>query len=127
MKIQLTSVLVDDQAKALDFYTRVLGFVKKHDIPCGEFRWLTVVSLQGSADVELLLEPMSFAPARTYQKALFDAGIPLAAFGVENIQQDYERMKNLGVVFKSEPATMGPVTVAVFEDTCGNLIQMVQA
>jgi len=127
MKIILTSVMVDDQEKALKFYTEVLGFVKKNDIPLGEDRWLTVVSPEGPDDVELLLEPMGFPPARTYQKALFEAGIPLTSFAVDDIQKEYERMEKLGVAFKSAPTKMGPVTIAVFEDTCGNLIQMAQA
>jgi predicted enzyme related to lactoylglutathione lyase len=127
MKIILTSVMVDDQDKALKFYTEVLGFVKKNDIPMGEARWLTVVSPEGPDDVELLLEPMGFPPSRTYQKALFEAGIPLTSFAVDDIQKEYERMKKLGVVFKTAPTKMGPVTIAVFEDTCGNLIQMAQA
>jgi predicted enzyme related to lactoylglutathione lyase len=127
MKIILTSVMVNDQEKALKFYTEVLGFVKKNDIPLGEDRWLTVVSPEGPDDVELLLEPMGFPPARTYQKALFEAGIPLTSFAVDDIQKEYERMKKLGVVFKTAPTQMGPVTIAVFEDTCGNLIQMAQA
>ena len=127
MKINLTSVLVDDQDKALKFYTEVLGFDKKNDIPLGEARWLTVVSPEEPDGVELLLEPMGFPPARTYQKALFEAGIPLTSFAVDDIQKEYERMKKLGVVFKMAPTQMGPVTIAVFEDTCGNLIQMAQA
>jgi predicted enzyme related to lactoylglutathione lyase len=127
MKIILTSVMVDDQDKALKFYTEVLGFVKKNDIPVGGARWLTVVSPEGPDDVELLLEPMGFPPARTYQKALFEAGIPLTSFAIDDIQKEYERMKKLGVVFKMAPTKMGPVTIAVFEDTCGNLIQMAQA
>jgi len=127
MKIKLTSVMVDDQDKALMFYTEVLGFVKKNDIPMGEARWLTVVSPDGPDDVELLLEPMGFPPARTYQKALFEAGIPSTSFAVEDIQKEYERMKKLGVAFKTAPTKMGPVTIAVFEDMCGNLIQMAQA
>jgi catechol 2,3-dioxygenase-like lactoylglutathione lyase family enzyme len=127
MKIKLTSVMVDDQEKALKFYTEVLGFVKRNDIPLGEFKWLTVVSPEGPNDIELLLEPMGFPPARTYQKALFEGGIPSAVFAVDDIQKEYERMKKLGVVFRSEPTKMGPVTVAVFEDTCGNLIQIAQA
>jgi catechol 2,3-dioxygenase-like lactoylglutathione lyase family enzyme len=126
MKIKLTSALVDDQEKALKFYTEVLGFAKKTDIPVGEFRWLTVVSPEGPDDVELVLEPMGFGPARTYQRELFEAGIPLTAFFVEDIQGEYERMKGLGVVFRSEPTQAGPVTIAMFEDTCGNLIQLVQ-
>ena len=127
MKIILTSVMVNDQEKALKFYTEVLGFVKKNDIPIGEDRWLTVVSPERPDDVELLLEPMGFPPARTYQKALFEAGIPLTSFAVDDIQNEYERMKKLGVVFKTAPTKMGPVTIAVFEDTCGNLIQIAQA
>jgi catechol 2,3-dioxygenase-like lactoylglutathione lyase family enzyme len=126
MKIILTSVMVDDQSKALKFYTEVLGFTVKHDVPMGEARWLTVVAPENTDGVELLLEPMGFAPARTYQKALFDAGIPLTAFGVSDIKKEHERLKSAGVVFKSAPKQMGPVTIAVFEDTCGNLIQMVQ-
>jgi catechol 2,3-dioxygenase-like lactoylglutathione lyase family enzyme len=127
MKIKHTSVMVDDQEKALKFYTEVLGFVKCNDIPLGEFKWLTVVSPEGPNDIELLLEPMGFPPAWTYQRALFEARIPAALFAVDDIQKEYERMKKLGVVFRSEPTKMGPVTVAVFEDTCGNLIQIAQA
>jgi catechol 2,3-dioxygenase-like lactoylglutathione lyase family enzyme len=127
MKINLTSVMVDDQNKALKFYTEVLGFAKKNDVPLGEYRWLTVVSPEEPDGVELLLEPMGFPPARTYQKELFEAGIPLTSFAVDDIQKEYERMKKLGVVFKTTPTQMGPVTIAVFEDTCGNLIQMAQA
>jgi hypothetical protein len=100
--------------------------VKKTDVPVGEARWLTVVSPQGPQHVELVLEPMGFAPARTYQKALFDAGIPLTAFGTEDIEREHRRLTELGVVFRTPPTVMGPVTVAMFEDTCGNLIQMVQ-
>ena len=119
--------MVDDQEKALQFYTGVLGFIKKLEIPMGgDTRWLTVVDPSSPDGVELLLEPMGFAPARTYQKALFDAGIPATAFGIADIQAEYERLEKLGVVFKSKPVEMGPVTVAVFEDGCGNLIQMVQ-
>src|SRR5689334_6397585 len=126
MKIHLTSVMVDDQDKALKFYTEIMGFIKKKDIFLGEYKWLTVVSPEGSQDVELLLEPMGFPPARVYQKELFNAGIPAAMFAVDDIQKEYERMKNLGVAFKSAPTKMGPVTIAVFEDTCGNWIQIVQ-
>jgi len=126
MKIKLTSVMVDDQDKALKFYTEVLGFVVSKNIPCGEFKWLTVVSPEEPGGVELLLEPMGFPPARTYQQALFEAGIPLTAFNVDDIQQEYERMEKLGVTFKTKPTPMGPATIAVFEDTCGNLIQLIQ-
>ena len=126
MKIKLTSVFVSDQDKALRFYTEVLGFVKKNDIPMGTARWLTVVSPDGPDDIELLLEPMGFAPAKTYQKALYDAGIPLTAFAVDDIEKEHQRLEKLGVLFKTKPVKMGPVTVAVLDDTCGNLIQLVQ-
>lgn len=126
MKIVVTSVMVDDQTKALKFYTEILGFVKKHDIPMGgEYRWLTVVSPEGG-DVELLLEPMGFAPAKTFQSELFNAGIPATLFGVNDIEKEYERLTGLGVAFKAKPTKAGPVTIAIFNDTCGNLIQMVQ-
>jgi catechol 2,3-dioxygenase-like lactoylglutathione lyase family enzyme len=126
MKIKLSSVLVDDQDKALTFYTEVLGFVKKMDMPLGEFKWLTVVSPEGPADIELLLEPNSNPAAKTFQKAIFEQGIPITAFAVDEIQKEYERQKKLGVVFSMEPTKTGPATVAVFEDTCGNLIQIYQ-
>jgi len=127
MKIQLSSVLVEDQEKALKFYTLVLGFAKKRDLPAGAARWLTVVSPEGPDDIELLLEPNSHPAAKVFQAAIFKDGIPLTAFAVENIQREFERMKKLGVVFKTEPTKMGPVTIAVFDDTCGNLIQIYQA
>lgn len=126
MRIRLTSILVNDQEKALQFYTQVLGFAKKTDIPMEKDRWLTVVSPEGPSDVELLLEPMGFDPAKTYQRALFEAGIPLASFGVDDIAKEHARLEKLGVRFKTKPAKMGPVTVAVLDDTCGNLIQIVQ-
>lgn len=126
MKIKLSSVFVDDQDKALDFYTKVLGFVKKEDIPLGEFKWLTVVSPEGPDDIELLLEPNNNPAARTFQEAIFKQGIPLTSFAVEDIQEEYERMEKLGVAFTMKPARMGPTTVAVFDDTCGNLIQLYQ-
>ena len=126
MKIKLSSVLVDDQAKALEFYTKVLGFVKKTDIPAGEARWLTVVSPDGPDDIELVLEPNAHPAARAFQAALLKDGIPLTAFAVDDIQKEHERLKGLGVVFRMEPTQMGPVTVAMFEDTCGNLIQLYQ-
>jgi len=126
MKIKLTSVMVKDQDKALKFYTEILGFVKKTDLPAGEFKWLTVVSPDEPNGAELLLEPMGFPPAGTYQKALFEAGIPLTSFAVDDIQQEYQRLTKLGVVFKTAPTNVGPATIAVFEDTCGNLIQMHQ-
>lgn len=126
MQIKLTSVMVNDQNKALKFYTEVLGFVKKTDIPMGEAKWLTVVSPEGPDDIELLLEPMGFPPAKTFQEALFKAGIPSTSFFVEEIQKEYDRMRKLGVVFRTEPTPAGPATIAVFEDTCGNLIQIYQ-
>jgi catechol 2,3-dioxygenase-like lactoylglutathione lyase family enzyme len=125
--IRLASVMVDDQDKALKFYTETLGFVKKIDVPTGEpggARWLTVVSPEEPDGTELLLEPMGFPPARTYQKALFDAGIPLIAFAVGDIQKQFERLKNLGVKFSTEPTAAGPTAIAVFDDTCGNRIQI---
>jgi predicted enzyme related to lactoylglutathione lyase len=122
----MTSVMVNDQEKALKFYTEILGFVKKTEIPMGEFKWLTVVSPEGPDDVELLLEPTGFAPARTFQKALFDADIPLTAFQVKDIQKEFERLEKLGVKFKSKPVKAGPSVYADFDDTCGNLIKMYQ-
>ena len=126
MKIKLNSVMVDDQDKALKFYTEVLGFVKKTEIPVGNFKWLTVVSPEEPNGTELVLEPNQNPAARTFQKALFEQGIPLTAFQVEDIQKEYQRLKKLGVAFKQEPTKMGPVTQAVFDDTCGNLIQIYQ-
>jgi catechol 2,3-dioxygenase-like lactoylglutathione lyase family enzyme len=126
MKIKLTSVLVDDQDKALTFYTEVLGFVKKMDIPVGKFKWLTVVSPDGPDDIELVLEPNDNPAARTYQQAIFKSGIPATAFAVDDIQREFERMKQAGVAFTKEPTKAGPVTIAVFDDTCGNLIQLYQ-
>ncbi|MGB8646535.1 MAG: VOC family protein [Anaerolineae bacterium] len=127
MKIKLTSVFVDDQDKALKFYTEVLGFVKKKDFPVGQFKWLTVVSPQEPDGTELLLEPNDNPAARNYQRAIFEQGITATAFAVEDVYQEYERMKGLGVVFTMAPARMGPTLVAVFEDTCGNLIQLFRA
>lgn len=126
MKIRLTSVMVDDQDKALKFYTDVLGFVKKTEIPMGEHKWLTVVSKEEQDGVELLLEPMGFAPAKVYQKALKDAGIPLTAFHVDDVQKEYDRLQKLGVKFSMAPTKMGPATLVVLDDTCGNNIQLVQ-
>jgi catechol 2,3-dioxygenase-like lactoylglutathione lyase family enzyme len=124
LRIVLTSVMVDDQDKALKFYTDVLGFVKKNHIP--DIRWLTVVSPAAPDGVELLLEPMGFPPSRAFQKAVLDAGIPWASFGVDDIQREFERLSKRGVVFRRKPVKIGPVTTAVFEDTCGNLIQIAQ-
>ena len=126
MKIKVTSVMVENQDKALKFYTDVLGFVKKRDIPLGEARWLTVVSKEEQDGVELLLEAMSFAPAKKYQKELFKAGIPFTAFNVSEIDKEYQRLIDLGVSFSIEPTQMGPTKLAVFNDTCGNNIQIFQ-
>jgi predicted enzyme related to lactoylglutathione lyase len=126
MKIQLTSVFVSDQDKALKFYTEVLGFVKKNDFPVGEAKWLTVVSPEGPDDVELLLEPNGNPIAKTYQEALYTQGIPCTAFAVSDIESESERLRNLGVKFHKEPTHMGSATIAVFDDTCGNLIQIYQ-
>ena len=126
MRITLTSVLVDDQAKALAFYTNVLGFQKKHDVPVGQYRWITLTSPEGHADVELALEPNANAAGRAFQQAMFAQGIPVAAFESRDIAAEYARLKAKGVTFKQEPTVMGPVTIAVFADTCGNLIQLHQ-
>jgi len=126
MRIAITPVMVDDQKKALHFYTEVLGFIKKRDIPMGEHSWLTVVGPQEPDGTELLLEPMGFEPARVFQKALFDAGIPANMFQVKDIQAEYQRLQGLGVVFKMPPTQMGPSTIATFADTCGNYIQIFQ-
>jgi predicted enzyme related to lactoylglutathione lyase len=126
MKIWVTSVMVDDQEKALQFYTQVLGFVKKSDIPMGEHRWLTVVSKEEQLGVELVLEPMAFAPAKVFQQALFEAGIPYTSFQVSDIRKEYDRLLKAGVVFSMPPTQMGAVTMAVFADTCGNNLQIVQ-
>ncbi|MFB6806516.1 VOC family protein [Streptomyces sp. NPDC056387] len=125
MRIHLTSLFVDDQAKALQFYTEVLGFVKKHDVPLGEkHRWLTVVSSDEPGGTELLLEPAGHPAVRPYRDALVQDGIPLAQFAVDDVHAEYERLCGLGVRFTQEPLAMGPVTTAVFDDTCGNLIQI---
>ena len=126
MKIKVTSLFVDDQEKALRFYTQQLGFIKKTEIPLGDHKWLTVVSNEERDGVELLLEPMALPPAQIYQKALFDAGIPAASFNVDDVQKDYDRLEKAGVKFSIKPTVMGPVTLAVFDDTCGNNIQIVQ-
>ncbi len=129
MKIRVTSIFVQDQDSALIFYTEKLGFVKKKDIPLGNGdRWLTVVSKEEQGGTELLLEPLSgnhFEPAKTYQEALFDAGIPCAQFYVENVQEEYERLITHGVEFSVEPTDIGVTIFAVFNDTCGNRIQIV--
>ncbi|MDX2391274.1 VOC family protein [Streptomyces sp. NPDC054904] len=125
MKIHLTSVFVDDQAEALRFYTEILGFVKKHDVALGgPDRWLTVVSSQEPGGTELLLEPSGHPAVKPYRDALLADGIPLAQFAVEDVSAEFERLTALGVRFTQEPLAMGPVTTAVFDDTCGNLIQI---
>jgi len=126
MKIKLTSVLVDDQEKALKFYTEVLGFIKKTEIPMGKHKWLTVVSKEEQDGVELVLEPISFEPAKVFQEELFKAGIPWTAFNVDYVDKEYERLINLGVTFSMKPTEMGPTKLAVFSDTCGNNIQIFQ-
>ena len=126
MRIILTGVFVSDQDEALRFYTETLGFVLKHDVPAGEYRWITVVSPDDPDGTELLLEPNENPAARAYQKGIFDQGIPANSFGVTDIHAEHERLKALGVSFTMEPTEMGPVTIAVFDDTCGNLIQMMQ-
>jgi predicted enzyme related to lactoylglutathione lyase len=126
VRIRLTSVYVDDQEKALKFYTEVLGFQKKLDFPIGQARWLTVVSPQDPDGVQLLLEPDGNPAAKAFKTALFEQGIPLTTFFVDDIQKEAERMKQVGVVFTMEPTQMGPTTVAIFNDTCGNLIQLSQ-
>jgi len=129
MKVKVISVPVQDQEKALRFYTDKLGFVKKIDVPLGgDTRWLTVVSKEEQDGAEVLLEPSPnhFEPAKVYQKALFDAGIPYTQFNVDNAQQEYERLVNLGIEFSVKPTEMGTVKIAVFNDTCGNNIQIVE-
>jgi len=126
MRIKLSSISVNDQAQALDFYTRVLGFVKKTDVPVGEFRWLTVVSPEAPDGVELVLEPSDKAATRTYKAFLVSQGIPYTAFAVDDLQQEYDRLTGLGVKFSIPPTPMGLVSIAVFDDTCGNLIQIYQ-
>jgi catechol 2,3-dioxygenase-like lactoylglutathione lyase family enzyme len=123
-KINLTSVLVDDQDKALRFYTEVLGFVKKTDVPAGGARWLTVVSPDEPDGTELLLEPDEHPAAKPYKRALVDDGIPFTSFAVDDVNAEHERLRALGVRFTQEPFDAGPVTMAVFDDTCGNLIQI---
>lgn len=126
MRILLCSVLVNDQAKALAFYTEKLGFVKKQDIDMGEARWLTVTSAEDNSGVELLLEPTGHPMSKVFQKALFDDNIPLTTFAVGNVQAEYERLLALDVEFSMEPTDVGATIVAVFNDTCGNWIQMYQ-
>lgn len=126
MRIGITSVLVDDQAKALSFYTEVLGFVKKTDVPAGEYRWLTVVSSEDPEGVELLLEPDENPTAKEFKLSLHSQGIPFTQFYVDVLEDEYKRLSELEVNFSMEPTDMGTVKVAIFDDTCGNLIQLVQ-
>jgi catechol 2,3-dioxygenase-like lactoylglutathione lyase family enzyme len=127
MRIYITSVLVDDQDKALKFYTDILGFQKKTDIPLGAARWLTVVSPDDSQGTELLLEPDGHPAAGPYKAALVADGIPATSFAVDDVQAEFQRLSGLGVRFTQEPLELGGVTTAVFDDTCGNLIQIVKA
>lgn len=126
MKIHLSSVFVDDQDKALRFYTDVLGFVKKAEVPLGEHRWLTVISPDDLDGTELLLEPDDHPAVKPYRSALVEDGIPATAFAVDDVHAEFARLRGLGVQFTQEPVEMGPVTTAVLDDTCGNLIQIVQ-
>ena len=126
MRLRLTSIMVDDQTKALKFYTDILGFRKKHEFPAGEYRWITVVSPEGPDELELSLEPNANPAGRTFQEAMFKQGIPVAAFETRDIAGDYQRLISLGVVFTQPPTSMGAVTGAVFSDSCGNLIQLYQ-
>ena len=126
MQIKFVSVMVHDQDAALRFYTSVLGFEKMADLPLEQFRWLTVTSPEGIKGVELVLEPMNFPPAQAYQQAMFEAGIPALAQTTQDIQAEYDRLIQLGVKFRGEPQNMGVITAVIFEDTCGNLINLVQ-
>jgi catechol 2,3-dioxygenase-like lactoylglutathione lyase family enzyme len=126
MRIKLTSIMVDDQDRALRFYTEVLGFRKKHDIPVGEYRWITVTSPEGPDGLELALEPNANPAGKTFQEAMFAQGIPVAAFEVTDIAGEFARLTAAGVAFTRQPMKAGPVTIAVFADSCGNLIQLYQ-
>lgn len=126
MRIKLSSVFVDDQTKALRFYTEILSFVKKTDLPVGEYRWLTVVSPEEPDGTELLLEPNANPAAKTFQNTLYESGIPLNAFAVDNLAAEVQRLEGLGVRFAQGPTETGGVVVAVLDDTCGNLVQLYQ-
>lgn len=126
MQLKFVSLMVEDQQKALDFYTSVLGFRKMADLPMGPHRWLTVVSPDGIEGVELVLEPMAFPPARTYQRALYEAGIPALALVTRDVHADFERLSALGVAFRGAPEARGPITSTTFEDGCGNLVHLVE-
>lgn len=126
MKMYIKSVMVDDQEKALEFYTKKLGFVVKHDIPLGEYRWITVVSPEEPDGVELGLEPNQHPAARTFQKAIVADGIPFTAFSVDDIEAEVKKLEAQGVIFTQAPTKAGEATFAVFDDTCGNLIQLIE-
>lgn len=126
MKINLSSIMVDDQDKALRFYTEMLGFVKKQDVPVGEYKWLTLVSPEDPDGTELVLEPDAHPAAKPFKDALTKDGIPFTSFAVDDVRAEYARLRELGVQFTQEPTEMGPVTTAVLDDTCGNLIQIAQ-
>lgn len=126
MRIKLVSIMVDDQTKAQRFYTEVLGFQVKHEIPMGPYKWLTVISPEGPDDLELSLEPNANPAGKAFQQAMFEQGIPVAAFEASDLVADFRRLGGHGVAFTREPTAMGPVMVAVFADTCGNLIQLYQ-
>lgn len=126
MKIIVTSLFVEDQDKALGFYSETLGFVKKHDVPAGEFRWITLVSPDDQDGTELVLEPNDNPIAKEYQKKLIEQGIPATMFGVSDVRKEYNRLMKLDVKFTMEPTEMGDMTIAVFDDTCGNLIQIIE-
>jgi glyoxylase I family protein len=126
MRIKLTSIMVNDQEKAVRFYTDVLGFAKKMDMPVGEFRWITVTSPEGPNDLDLALEPNANPAGKAFQEAMFQQGIPLAAFEVSDLPAEFARLSARGVAFTQPPTAAGPVMLAVFADTCGNLIQLYQ-
>lgn len=126
MKIMVTSIFVENQDKALEFYSEKLGFVKKEDVPVGEFRWITLVSPVEQDGTELLLEPNNHPAAKEYQKKIFADGIPATMFGVADTNKEYKRLLKQGLKFTMEPTKMGELTIAVFDDTCGNLIQIVE-
>jgi len=126
LNIIVTSLFVEDQEKALAFYTETLGFIKKEDVPAGEYRWITLVSPNAQDGTELLLEPNVHPAAKEYQKKIFSDGIPATMFGVEDIDKEYDRLVEKGVRFTMKPTNMGHFSIAVFDDTCGNLIQIIQ-
>ena len=126
MKIKLNSVIVRDQEHALGFYTETLGFIKKTEIPVGDYKWLTVVSPDEPDGTELVLEPNAHPASATFQEALFETGTPLTSFAVDDVQREFERLKGLGVSFSMEPTDVGTAIISVFDDTCGNFIQIYQ-